>query len=39
MAYEKHTWETGETITAELLNHIEDGVAELYGEEEENNNE
>ena len=32
MAYEKHTWETGETITAELLNHIEDGVGELYGQ-------
>lgn len=25
MAYEKHTWETGEVITAEKLNHIEDG--------------
>lgn len=28
MAYEKHTWETGETITAEKLNNIEDGVYE-----------
>lgn len=26
MAYEKHTWETGEVITAEKLNNIEDGV-------------
>ena len=28
MAYEKHTWETGETITAEKLNNLEDGVQE-----------
>lgn len=27
MAYEKQTWECGETITAEKLNHIEDGIA------------
>ena len=26
MSYNKHTWETGETITAEKLNNIEDGV-------------
>lgn len=26
MAYEKHTWETGEVITAEKLNHIEEGI-------------
>ena len=26
MAYEKHTWVCGETITAELLNNIEGGV-------------
>ena len=26
MAYEKHTWETGEYITAELLNRVEEGV-------------
>lgn len=26
MPYEKHTWQTGETITAEKLNNIEDGV-------------
>lgn len=28
MAYEKQTWECGETITAEKLNHIEDGIAD-----------
>lgn len=28
MSYEKHTWETGETITAEKLNNLEDGIAE-----------
>lgn len=27
MSYEKHTWETGETITAEKLNNLENGVA------------
>ena len=27
MAYEKHTWETGEKITAEKLNNLEDGVS------------
>lgn len=27
MNYEKQTWECGETITAEKLNHIEDGIA------------
>lgn len=26
MSYEKHTWETGETITAEKLNNIENGI-------------
>ena len=26
MSYEKQTWTNGETITAEKLNHIEDGV-------------
>ena len=25
-AYEKQTWETGDTITAEKLNHIESGI-------------
>ena len=29
MAYEKHTWETGETITAEKLNNLEDGIQEV----------
>lgn len=28
MAYDKHTWITGETITASKLNHIEDGIVE-----------
>lgn len=27
MSYEKHTWENGETITADKLNHMEDGVS------------
>ena len=27
MAYEPNTWETGDTITAEKLNHLEQGVA------------
>ena len=26
MAYEPNTWETGDTITAEKLNHLEQGV-------------
>lgn len=26
MAYEKQTWETGQVITAEKLNHMEDGI-------------
>lgn len=29
MAYEKHSWETGEVITAEKLNHVEEGIKEL----------
>lgn len=32
MAYEKQTWVTGEVITEEKLNHIEEGVAALYGD-------
>lgn len=28
MAYERHNWQCGETVTAELLNNIEDGIAE-----------
>lgn len=27
MSYEKYTWVTGEVITAEKLNHMEDGIA------------
>lgn len=27
MAYTKQTWTTGDTITAEKLNHMEDGIA------------
>lgn len=33
MAYEKHTWVCGETITADKMNHIEDGIAEGGGVE------
>lgn len=32
MAYEKHNWETGETITAALLNNIEEGVEKASSE-------
>lgn len=28
MAYEKQTWSCGETITADKLNHMEDGIAD-----------
>lgn len=31
MAYEKQTWITGEVITEEKLNHIEDGIAGAGG--------
>lgn len=31
MAYNKHTWIDGEPITAKRMNHIENGVYELYG--------
>lgn len=31
MAYEPKTWECGETITAEALNHIEQGIANSGG--------
>lgn len=27
MSYEKNTWQTGDVITANKLNHIEDGIA------------
>lgn len=30
MSYEKHIWRTGETVTAENLNHIEDALADKY---------
>lgn len=29
MAYEKQTWQDGEVITKEKLNHIEDGIANI----------
>lgn len=29
MAYEKHEWQTGEVITAENLNHVEEGIKGL----------
>lgn len=31
MAYEKQTWVTGEVITKEKLNHMEDGIADSGG--------
>lgn len=31
MAYEPKTWECGETITADALNHLEQGVANAGG--------
>lgn len=31
MAYEKQTWVTGEVITKEKLNHMEDGIANNGG--------
>lgn len=31
MAYKKNTWANGDTITAEKLNHMEDGIAEGGG--------
>lgn len=32
MAYEKQTWTTGEVITQEKLNHMEDGIANAGGD-------
>ena len=32
MAYEKQTWTCGDTITADKLNHIEDGIANGWGD-------
>ena len=31
MAYTKQTWETGDVITAEKLNHMEDGIGGTSG--------
>lgn len=31
MAYERQTWTCGETITADKLNHIEEGLANSGG--------
>ena len=31
MAYEKYTWVDGKPITARRMNHIENGIYELYG--------
>lgn len=31
MAYNKYTWVDGEPITARRMNHIENGIYELYG--------
>lgn len=31
MAYEKQTWQCGDVVTAEKLNHIEDGIANSGG--------
>ena len=31
MAYEKQTWTTGDVITQEKLNHMEDGIADADG--------
>ncbi len=33
MAYTKQTWKTGEVITEEKLNHMEDGIAGASGEQ------
>lgn len=31
MAYEKQTWVCGDVVTADKLNHMEDGIAECCG--------
>ena len=31
MAYTKNTWKTGDIVTSEKLNHIEDGIANAGG--------
>jgi len=30
MAYSKQTWSTGDPITQEKMNHIEDGIADAH---------
>lgn len=30
MSYEKTTWQPGDVITSEKLNHLEDGVGEAF---------
>ena len=35
MDYEKHVWVVGEVITAEKLNNMEEGIANLYPQEAE----
>lgn len=32
MGYTKHTWQLGEYISAELLNHIEEGIEQADAE-------
>lgn len=34
MAYEKQTWQTGDIITANKMNYIENGIAEINEEGE-----
>ena len=31
MAYEKQEWKCGDVVTAEKLNHMEDGITEASG--------
>ena len=30
MAYTKNTWETGDIVSSQKLNHMEDGIADAY---------
>lgn len=32
MAYDKQTWQTGDTVTSAKLNHMEDGIASVGGD-------
>jgi len=34
MSYEKNTWVTGDVITAEKLNHMEDGIDDITKDSE-----